>query len=332
MKPRLRMLLVGLGALGACDGEKAGVDDTGDPVVDDTGDTDTDVACEASVFSVDPVDGASGVYYRAPIVVSFEGDAGSATFSLTDVGGAEVAFDTGWSDGNVQATLTTVLAADTTYTLAVDVCGVTTTATFATSSLGAALTVDPAELVGRTYVWRLSEAEITEPSFLDFVATTYLTVPLLISVAAADETTIDLLGGVGNLEDDGSYTQVMSEETWDFPSGDFAAQPYFEAYAEYITVSYAGIPIPIEQFHLSGTFTADGARIEMGVGSGLGDSRHMGPLLGLSGDDYNAVCEIAAGAGVECEPCSDGEPYCIYIVAEEITAVLEDGLTLTPVE
>lgn len=336
MNPRLLVLLAGLGALGACEGDKGDPNDTDDPIGDDTADpdtdTDTDVPCEASFYSVDPVDGAGDVYYRAPIVVSFEGDAGSATFSLTDAGGADVAFDAAWSDGNVQATLTTVLAAETTYTLTVDVCGVTTTTTFTTSSLGKPLEVDPASLVGNTYVWRLSDADITEPSFLDFVANTYLTVPLLITVTAADDTTIDLLGGLGYLEDDGSYTQQMGEETWDFPSGDFAAQPYFEAYAELITITYSGTPIPIEQFHLSGTFTADGTRIEKGVGSGLGDSRYMGPLLGLPEDDLGAICEIAAEAGVECEPCADGEPYCIYIVAEEISAVVEEGLVLEPVD
>jgi len=181
-------------------------------------------------------------------------------------------------------------------------------------------------------VWRLSDATITEPSFLDFVASSYLTVPLIIAVTDADDTTLDLVGGVGYHENDGSYTQVMEEETWDFPAGDFSEQPYFEAYADYITLSYDGIPIPIEQFNLSGTFNADGSAIEEGVGTGLGDSRHMWALIGQPEEDYDAVCRIASKAGVDCEPCSDGEPYCIYIVAEGITATWEEGLTLVTVE
>jgi hypothetical protein len=334
MTPRLLALLAGLGALGACDGGKTDPTDTDDPVGDDTADTDTDTAvgCEAAFLSVDPLDGAGEVYYRAPIVVSFEGDAGSAAFALADAGGAAVDFDAAWSDGNVQATLTTVLAAETSYTLTVDLCGATTVTTFTTSSLGKPLEVEPGSLVGNTYVWRLSDADITEPFFLDALAGTYLTVPLLINVTAADDATLDLLGGLGYPEDDGSYTQQMGEETWDFPSGDFSEQPYFEAYADRITITYDGTPIPIEQFHLAGTFSADGTRIEKGVGSGLGDSRYMGPLLRLPEDDLDAVCEIAAEAGVECQPCGDGEPYCIPIVAEEITAVLEEGLVLEPVD
>jgi hypothetical protein len=332
-----RIFALALLALAACPapGDDKPIDDTGPFSDDDTGDTDTDtdtdVPCEASVLSMEPLDGATAVYYRDPLIVSFEGDGSSAAFTLTDAGGVETSFDAAWTEGGVQAELATVLAANTTYTLTVDVCGATSSSSFTTSSLGAPLTVTPEELLGRTYVFRLSEADITQPSFLDIVASSYLTVPLLISVTASDETTIDLIGGLGELENDGSYTQLTSEETWDFPAGDFSAQPYFEAYAESIVITFSGIDIPIEQFHLSGTFTADGSRIERGVGSGLGDSRNMGPLVMREADDYGAICEIAAAAGVECEPCSDGEPYCIYIVAEQITAEWEEGLTLVEV-
>jgi hypothetical protein len=302
-----------------------------DTDTDTDADTDTAELCTRTVLGTAPADAEIDVYYRAPLVVSFDGDGSIATFSLADAGGAEVAFETTWTDGNVQASLATVLAPSTTYTLSVDVCGVVTTSTFTTSSLGSALTVANADLIGRTYVWRLSDATITEPSFLEFVAGTYLTTPLLVSVTAADETSLDLIGGVGNHENDGTYTQVMTEDTWDFPAGDFTENPYFEAYSDLITVTYQGTPIPIEQFHLSGTFTADGTAIEKGVGTGFGDSRHMGPLVHKSADDLTAVCEIAAAAGVECQPCADGEPYCLYIVAEDITAEWAEGLSITPV-
>ncbi|MES2641594.1 MAG: Ig-like domain-containing protein [Myxococcota bacterium] len=318
--------------LGATDDKDVNGGDTADSDTDTDTDTDTDVPCTATVIGNEPADGATAVYYRDPIEVSFEGDGSTAAFTLTDAGGTAAAFETTWTEGNVQAILSTVLAADTTYTLGVDVCGVATSSSFTTSSLGTPLTEDPSSLVGRAFVWRLSESTITEPSFLDFVASTYLTVPLLISISSAGSSEIDLLGGVGYHENDGSYTQVMDEETWDFPAGSFEEQPYFEAYADYITVSYNGIPIPIEQFHLSGTFTADGTSIEKGVGSGFGDSRHMGPLLNQAADDYSAVCRIAVKAGVECVPCSDGEPYCMYIVAEDITARWELGLTMEAVE
>lgn len=332
---RSTLVIIALGICGCPaevkedDTSVVGIDDTAD--INDTDDTDTHGTCEAAVIGMTPLDGATAVYYRDPLEVSFDEDGSFAVLTLADAGGNDVPFTTTWTEGNVQAILDVVLVGDTTYTLTADVCGVVTTAAFTTSSLGAPLSVATSDLIGRTFMFRLSESTITEPAFLDFVASTYLIVPLLISVSEADDTTIELLGGVGEQENDGTFTQVMEEETWDFPAGAFSEQPYFEAYAEYITVSYSGIPIPIEGFGLSGTFTADGSQIQKGIASGLGDSRHMWPLLGLEEEDYNAVCEIAAGAGVKCLPCSDGEPYCLDIVAEEVTAVWEEGLVMEEV-
>ncbi len=346
MKIHLAMVLL----LGACANDKDATE--GDDTAvgsDDTGDTDdTDVACLTVVTGVysagpydppaddpdappPPLDGSTDVYYRDPIEVNFEGSGASAGMSLVDAGGAAVAFETEWATGNVQALLSTVLAADTTYTLAVDVCGVTTTSTFTTSSLGAPLVGSPADLVGRAFVWRLSDATITEPSALGFLASTYLNLPLLLAVTDASETAIDLLGGIAILEDDGSYVQ-SSAPTWDFPAGSFEEAPYFEAFADSIELNYLGTPIPIERFSLSGTFTADGTAIERGVGSGFGDTRYMAPLLNRPAEELGAVCEIAAAAGATCVPCIDGGPYCLYIVAEEITGVWEEGLAMTPIE
>jgi hypothetical protein len=330
---RLTLLLMALGLTGCPQPSKDTADtDIGtDSDTDDTADTDTHGTCDAAVLSTTPANGATAVYYRDGIEVSFDDDGSLAAITLVDADGAEVPFTTTWTEGNVQAQLTTVLEANTTYLLSVDVCSVITTAEFTTSSVGEPLAVSPSDLIGRTYVFRLSDAEITDPAFLEFVAATYLTVPLLIAVTASDDTTLDLIGGIGEAENDGTFSQVLTEETWDFPAGDFSQQPYFEASAAYITLGYDGIPIPIEGFHLSGTFSADGTSIEKGVASGMGDSRYMGPLLGRDADDYGAVCEIAAGAGITCEPCSDGEPYCLNIVAEEVNAVWEDGLVMEEV-
>ena len=41
--------------------------------------------------------------------------------------------------------------------------------------------------------------------------------------------------------------------------------------------------------------------------------------------------DLAAAAGVYCTECSDGEPYCLPIVAEHIEAAKVDGLTLVVV-
>jgi hypothetical protein len=331
-----KLLLPSLALLLACkdDTSKTRPEDTGGTVdTADTADTDTGSSdCTVTTESTSVRDGATDVYYRDTFTVSFTGDAraAGATVSLTDASGTAVTVESTWSEGNVQTSLSGVLAPETDHTLTVSVCGVDTVVNFRTSALGSPLEGEPSMLVGQTYVFRLSDSEITQPRFLDAVAGTYLTVPILVSVVAADASSIELIGSLGELQNDGSYRQVPREPTWAFPAADFTAHPYFEASADRIVLAYAGIDIPVEQFTLSGTFSADGTFLEEAVVTGFGDSRNMGALLGQA-DNPDAMCDLAEAAGVTCTDCADGAPYCLYIVAEEIDAAEVPGVSITPV-
>ncbi|MFZ5478648.1 MAG: hypothetical protein ACOZNI_17890 [Myxococcota bacterium] len=301
---------------------------TGDIDGDDTG----PAACVAELFSTDPEDGDAGVYFRGGVTVSLtDVPTEEPVIQVLDDAGAEVPASITWDESGLQAFVDVVLAPSSSFTLHVEVCGASSDVAFSTSDLGTPLEVPAADLVGRTYVFSLADAKITEPSFLDAVAGSYLTVPLLFGVEAASETEIDFVGALGELQDDGDYVQVDGQPTWDFPPADFTGTPYFEAHADEITIMYGEIAIPIEDFSLSGTFTSDGEQIAEGYATGFGDSRYMGGLVGRDGDPA-AICEIASSAGVDCEDCSDGEPYCMYIVATEITAEYELGLTIEVVE
>lgn len=333
---RHSLYVFSLAALVACgDDTKSNDTDTGavnDDSGGDSGAVDTSVACEVTVGNASIAEGDMNVYYRDTLTLSFSGDAvaAGAVVQIRDASGADMAGVSSWSEGNVQASFALVLEPSTPYSLHAEVCGVTTDLPFTTSSLGTPLAGAPTDLMGHTFVFRLSESEITDPRFLDALAGTYLTVPLLITVTSADATSIDLLGALGELRDDGSYRQLRGEPTWDFPIADFSASPYFSASAERIVIPYAGIDIPVEDFNLSGTFTSDGTELAEAIVTGLGDSREMGALLGQA-DDPNAMCSLAAAAGVECEPCADGEPYCLHIVAEEINAAYLPGVSITAV-
>ena len=196
-----------------------------------------------------------------------------------------------------------------------------------TSSLGSPLTVAPEDLLGNTYEFRLSnDAEITEPAFLDVMAASYLNVPLLFGVSAVDATSLTLIGSLGTQADDGSYSQDVGD-VWHFPACDFSTAPFFSTVADLITLTYNGTDIPIEQFTLEGTFAPDGSSIEHGVATGNVDSRNLGPLVGQP-DEPGAICNLASDLGVKCVPCADGEPYCLYMVAEQISAEMAEGLTL----
>lgn len=335
-------VLLGSLALAACnkdkDADTGGQDsdtaDSGDTGVDtadsDTSDSDTG-ECTVAVTGTVPTADAIDVYYRDTFRVSFDGDGSAAAISLLDSAGTDVTTEITWSEGNVQAYVKGDLAALSAYTLHVEECGVTTDIPFLTSDLGTPLTAGNASLLDHTYMIQLSESDITTPALLDAIASEYLTVPLLFNITAVDETSIDLLGALGYHENDGSYTQLTSYPTWDFPAGDFSDSPYFSAQADYVTIMYVDIPIPIEEFYLEGVFTADGNYIQNGKAKGKADSRFMGPLINQPEDAYSAFCDLGASLGIACEPCADGENYCVYIEAENITGYYQPGLTLVEV-
>ena len=334
--------LLGSLALMACNKDKdtetgdtsdSGSVDTGDST--ETGDTDTSDTdtgdCVAAVIATSPTANATDIYYRDTFTVTFDDDGSAAVISILDGGGTDVANEVTWSEGNVQAYVKGTLAPLTTYTLHVEECGVTTDVPFTTSDLGTPLEGGNASMLNRTYMVQLSEANITTPALLDAIASEYLTVPLLFMVSSVDETSMGLLGGLGYHENDGTYTQLTAYPTWDFPAGDFTESPFFAAQAATVTITYGDIPIPIENFYLEGVFTADGSFIKNGKATGKADSRFMGPLISQPADAYSAFCDLGSKLGISCEACSDGEPYCLYIVAEDITGYYQDGLTIVPV-
>lgn len=305
------------------DGDDSAVDSA-----DSGGETDT--PCLAAVIALTPADGATSVYYRDTYTVAFDTDGSAALIEVRDAAGVAAPTSITWSEGNVEAFVTADLYPSSPYTLHVELCGVTSEATFVTSDLGTPIIEGPGSLVGHTYMIQLSEADITTPAVLEALAAEYLTVPLLFDVTQSDESTITFLGGLGEQNDDGTFSQIDGLPTWDFPAGDFTSSPYFATRADYITLMYGEYAIPIEEFTLDGVFTSDGSQILEGHATGKADTRNMAELLAQPADNYAALCDLAGSLGVYCEACLDGEPYCLYIAAEQIEASYQPGLTLTP--
>jgi hypothetical protein len=45
------------------------------------------------------------------------------------------------------------------------------------------------------------------------------------------------------------------------------------------------------------------------------------------GYDAAGLCELIAGFGASCEACQDSQPYCLGLIADQITATsIADGL------
>lgn len=290
--------------------------------------------CSVQMIAVSPNPDAVGVYYRDPIVLSFDGDGSSASWSLTAPDGSSPTLSAVWGDGNTMVTLSGTLAPATTYTLGVDICGAEPSVSFTTSSLGS-FDLSPSDLVDRTYSFALADAEIIQPAVLEAFDDAKLITPLGFMVQNADDTSMELLGAVCEAQF-GELVQKSNTETWDFPAADFTAAPYFSTDIDELTIVYeddaAGVPrtdIVLYEFKFDGVFSADGSSIEHGAIDTLVDSRGLGPLFNLADTD-DAVCTFAADFGVTCAECPDGGAYCLHTIGVDIVAPWIEGLTLYP--
>jgi hypothetical protein len=130
---------------------------------------------------------------------------------------------------------------------------------------------------------------------------------------------------MGALSLEGSTDQDMCEPSIDFPvPADFTDAPYFSVNADSLALSASGYEIKINDFTLSGDFSADGSKIGGAVLAGQLDTRDLTQALMAGGliedDDPQAVCDLIGAFGVMCEECSDGETFCLTIHVDQINA------------
>ncbi len=304
--------------------------DTAPEVNDTDGGTetgDTQEACETTVVEISPEDGTTEWYYRDAIDILFSDPGTAAAIQVTDGSGSAVDLDLQWESDDHRLLIygDPYFQPSTDFTLDVSICDDSQRLTFSTSALGTPLDSGIESLVDNTYVIELTEVEFTDPPSIGFILAAYFTDPLLVGVVEATETSISLLATLGYKDHTGAYVQSPGADTWPLDNADFTTHPFFTAEADSITFTYEGADIPIENFHLEGTFTSDAQYFQQGEISGNLDTRYLGELLG---GDQNTACEWVAVAGIECEACSDGEPYCLFLRAIDILAPLEEGLVL----
>lgn len=300
----------------------SGGDDTAIPT-DDTGDTGP-APCTSTFYGSDPDAGTNNHYWRDPIKLTFTGAAAEpqTRISAVNAAGEGVSLSVAWDDAGLNATVEGAggWPASETITLQVTVCTDESEVSFSTSEYGAPMEMGPADLVGNTYYFDLGEADYVKPAGLGAIIAIYLSQPLLISVDGATDTTISLLGAQGETDAlTGAIQQDMALPTFGFGTADFTASPYFSATTDELLINYSGYDVPIYDFHIEGTFAADGSSIGGGIATGLGDTRDLGLLLGV-GSDPGAVCELATTFGLECSDCPDGNPWCL-----DIEALFDDG-------
>ena len=333
------MTLLVLLACTGCRGETDVVDDTDTSVTDDTDtadteDTGTQEPCDAKPSELFPADEADDHYVRDALEVLFTQPVSEAAFTITSADGVEVDVPWEFNPSNEIAILTPILEPDTVYIWGIDVCDAQYEARFRTSEWGKPLQEDASALVDRTYVVELGDVEFTQPADLGNLLALYLDVPILIGVRemAEDTSTITLLGAQGFVDGQGVYRQrkKRSDEdgvqwwvpTWDFVDVRFDESPFFSGDATRIELMYSGAKIPVHDFHLEGTFSADMAQFGEARLWGLADTRELGSVIDDNADNpETVVCDLVESAGISCEPCpDDDEPYCLFLKGEDITA------------
>ena len=319
--------------LAACKHDSKGDDSSGtdDSAADDSGSNDdSGTACTLSVVDTAPGKGEDLWLYSDPLRVTFDEPGESATFGIVDAAGNPIAFTPTWDEGSTAVSLDAELTGNTSYTLTVTACGEVTTIDFTTSEYGSPLTIDPAKLVGNTYLFDLATAEYSQPPGIGALVALYVSAQVLIGITGVDATTIGLIGGQGVI-DNGMYVQD-DVPTFEFDA-DFIEAPFFRGSSPVVQIVVDNT-YTLYDFAVEGTFAPDGtsiggARVSMQV-----DTTNLGDAMNLpDADDPMAVCNFIQDLGIPCETCSGtGKDNCIAIVANWDEAPHVPGLTLVQID
>jgi len=291
--------------------------------------------CPHRFVSSSPAGGETRWYYRdRPYAFVATDSTDQYEAWLVDGGGRRLETEMVWRDGNVAFDLAWegLLEPSTDYTLWMKDCATTESITFTTSELGAPIEGGPGSLVGNTWRLDLVGATWVEPGALAGLLAVYFSTPILLGVQYADSANIDFIGAPGYIDELGRVRQDV-KPTWDFPVQSFAQQPYFEAEVSSIDIVYVDqtteFTIPVQDFRLYASIAPDGESLGGARLSGLADTRYMGSLVPGGGDE-GSVCELAQTLGVNCVTCDDGQPYCLYLEAEDLDGSLVDDVSIIP--
>ena len=299
--------------------------DTG--VEEDTGGV---VDCDATVSSTPSVElPTSSWFFRDAVELTFDEVNVALNLTLTDSSGADIAVGYEWNESREIAYVipdSGTWMGDEDYTLVADFCGTSETLTFGTSEYGTPMTDAATSLVGNTYNIDLASAEYSHPPGIGTLLSQNIDQPLLFGIETATDTSLDFIAALGMYTNTGGIDQTTG--LWFFPGADFNTSPYFEASSESLVIQYGSIDIPIFDFQVSGTFSADAQTIGMAHFEGLGDTR--GIAIELTQDE-NGLCTLLAASGSDCVPCPNAtgdEAYCVFLAGDIEEVLLVPNLVL----
>lgn len=276
------------------------------------------VVIEASL----PEDGATNFYYRQAVEFTLSDEVESADIVLVNADGALVAgVTTTESDGErVVFTPDAPLTLGASYTATLTVCGSDVVRTFTVST--AYGNPREAEIDGAAYLMHPTWGRIIEPEGGSLIVNMLAPEPFLFQGTGSG--TVDIRMGFSSDE-----VQDVCLPTFDLPSADFTEDPWIHfGPAPAALAVPSGEIVDLVTMEFDGTFSPDlatvgGIRLSWEV-----DMRTLPTSLaeGLGTDD---PCSLLVTVGASCQACTtDGEPNCLVMRFDQITAVRADGVAV----
>ncbi len=285
--------------------------------------------CDTNRLDADatfPATGATNAYYRTTVEFGFVETEATATITLADSAGADVAGTNEVIEGTrVVFTPAAPLTPGATYAATLNWSCTAVTSTFTVSDAG-----DPVgggdALVGNTYSLDLASGRFIEPPGVGDILETFLTFELYLGVEAAGAADLTFMGALANADG----TQDVCTESIIFPvPADFTDDPFFSVESDSLPVEVEGVQVTIDDLVLSGAFTPDGSAIRGGVLAGSIDTRTLMDVLEMTTE--GGVCDLLATFLIDCEPCTDGSVTCLTVYVDDMDAEIVPGLTLQSV-
>ena len=286
-----------------------------DTDTDTDADSDTDVECADAIDYLDPGNGTIDVSatptLRAWLVEAATED---LSFTLTALGGGDVAGTVASSNGGLQWTFTpdADLERIATYSWTATTCDDEATASFTT----VAGPIEADSLEGNSYDIALADVTWNAPSqtvgalLLGYIDTDHI----LVNVDEVNETneTITTVGAMAY--DDNGTKQYPCTAAIPFDPADFSGNPYFQSGPSSTVISAGGFDIDVEDFTVSGSFKSDATAIN--------NMRVIG-YMNVAGLEFQGVdaCTALAFLGGGCESCpTSGDSTCVKLDVEDPTA------------
>ena len=269
---------------------------------------DTAPICSTSIDATDPANGATAHNYREPIVFTLSEADPTATFQADFAGTTRVA-DEGLT---LVYDLDEPLEPDQDYTISLDYCRGSAPIAFATSSLGSPME-DPASLVGAGWAIDPAEGRYIDGEGVGEVMSGFFGRSILVQVLAYDGATMDIRAGVSEA---GRSDQEFCRRTNDILGLDTSQLPYFTFETDELSFEAFDTGLNLLDFHLDGTFSADGSRVEGVTFSFKARISELAPILDQEEDE---LCALAEQLGVACEVC--GGVTCIALSADRLSGV-----------